>query len=83
MGILQKSGFLLCIFAKGFIATKIHREMFYVYGGKCLSRKAVYKLVEIFSQKRSQVAGDARPGAEVAETTVKILLCCWVGRTVK
>jgi hypothetical protein len=32
--------------------------------GKCLSRKAVYKWVE-------KVAYDARPGAEVAETTVK------------
>jgi hypothetical protein len=50
--------------------------MFPVYGGKCLSHKAVHNWVEKFSQGRSKVADDARPGAEVAETTVKILLSC-------
>jgi hypothetical protein len=47
--------------------------MFPVYGGKCLSRKAVHNWVEKFSQGRSKAADDARPGAEVAETTVKML----------
>jgi hypothetical protein len=42
--------------------------MFSVYGGKCLSRKAVHKWIEKFSQGRSKVADDARPGEEVAET---------------
>jgi hypothetical protein len=44
--------------------------MFPVYGGKCLSRKAVHSWVEKLSQGRSKVTDDARPGAEVAETTV-------------
>jgi hypothetical protein len=57
--------------------------MFPVYGGKCLSRKAVHNWVEKFSQGRSKVADDARPGAEVAETTVKRLLCSGFRRTGK
>jgi hypothetical protein len=51
-------------------------KKFPVYGGKCLSRKAVHNWVEKFSQGRSKIADDARPGAEVAETTDKRLLCC-------
>jgi hypothetical protein len=43
--------------------------MFPVYGGKCLSRKAVQNWAEKFSHERSKVAADARPGAEVAQTT--------------
>jgi hypothetical protein len=50
--------------------------MFRVYSGKCLSRKAVHNWAEKLSQERSKVADDARPGAEVAEATVKRLLCC-------
>jgi hypothetical protein len=50
--------------------------MFPVFGEKCLSRKAVHNWVEKFSQGRSKVADDARPGAEVAETTARRLLCC-------
>jgi hypothetical protein len=57
--------------------------MFPVYGGKCLSRKAVHNRVEKFSQGRSKVADDARPGAEVAETTVKTLLSCGFRRAGK
>jgi hypothetical protein len=44
--------------------------MFHVYGGKCLSRKAVHTWLEKFSQGRSKVADDARAGAEVDETSV-------------
>jgi hypothetical protein len=44
------------------------KEMFPVYGGKCLSRKAVQNLVEKFSHGRSKVTDDARP---VSETTAK------------
>jgi hypothetical protein len=33
-----------------------------VYGGKCLSRKAVQNLVEKFSEGHSNVADDSRPG---------------------
>jgi hypothetical protein len=45
--------------------------MFSVYGGKCSSCKAIHNCVEKFSQGHSEVAVDARPGAELAETTVK------------
>jgi hypothetical protein len=57
--------------AKGINTKYIHKEMFLVYSGKCLSRKAIHNWVKKFSQGRSKVAADARPGAEVAETTVK------------
>jgi hypothetical protein len=59
------------LWAKGLDAKDIHKEMFPLYGGECLLRKAVRKWVEKFSQGRSKVADDARPSAEVAETTVK------------
>jgi hypothetical protein len=45
--------------AKELNAKDIHREMFPVHGGKCLSRKAVHKWVEKFSQGRSKVVDDA------------------------
>jgi hypothetical protein len=48
-----------------------------------LSRKAVHYCVEKFSKGRSKVADDARPGAEVTETTVKRFLCCGFRRTGK
>jgi hypothetical protein len=76
----ESSGRLL---AKGLNAKDIHKEMFPVYGGKCLMYKAVHSWVEKFSQGRSKVADDARPGAEVAETTVKRFLCCGFRRTGK
>jgi hypothetical protein len=63
------------LWAKGPNAKDIHKEMFPVCGGKCLSRKAIHNCVEKLSQGRSRVADDAQPGAEVAETTVKRLLC--------
>jgi thiamine kinase-like enzyme len=46
------------LWAKGLNANNIHNEMFPNYGGKCLSRKAVHKWVEKFSQGRSKVADD-------------------------
>jgi hypothetical protein len=57
--------------------------MFPVYGGNFLSHKAVHNWVEKFSPWLSKVTEDARPGAEVAETTVKRLLCCGFRRTGK
>jgi hypothetical protein len=57
--------------------------MFPAYGGKCLSRKAVHSWVEKLSQGRPKAADDARPSAEVAETTDKRLLCCGFRRTGK
>jgi hypothetical protein len=77
---------VLSLWAKGLSATDVHKEMFPVYGGKCLLRKAVHNGVEKFSQERSKVADDARPGAEVAQATVKRvkrLLCCGFRRTGK
>jgi hypothetical protein len=70
------------LWAKGLNAKDIHYEMFAVYGGKCLSCKAIHNWVEKFSQGRSKVADDVRPGAEVVETTVR-LLCCGFRRTGK
>jgi hypothetical protein len=46
------------LWAKGLNANNIHKEMFPVYGGRCLSRKAVHNWVEKFSQGRSNVADD-------------------------
>jgi hypothetical protein len=59
------------LWAKGPKAKYTHKEMFPAYGGKCLSRKAVQNWVEKFSQGRSKVANDARPDAEMAETTAQ------------
>jgi hypothetical protein len=63
------------LWTKGLNADDIHKEIFPIYGWKCFSCKAVHSCVEKFSQGRSKVADD-RAGAEVAETTVKRLLCC-------
>jgi hypothetical protein len=77
-GICYKRAALCCalLWAKRLNAKDIHREMFPVNGVKCLSCKTIHYWVEKFSQGRSKVADDARPGAEVAETTAKRLLCC-------
>jgi hypothetical protein len=40
------------LWANGLNAKDIHNEMFYVQGGKCLSRKAVHNWVEKFFQGR-------------------------------
>jgi hypothetical protein len=68
---------------KRFNAKDIRKEMFPVYGGKCLLRKADYNWVEKFSQGRSKVAVDARSCAEVSETTVKRHLFCGFRRISK
>jgi hypothetical protein len=54
----------------------IYKEMFPVYDGKCLSRKAVHSWVETFFSRRSKFADDVRAGADVPEKTAKKLLCC-------
>jgi hypothetical protein len=64
------------LWAERLNAKDTHKEMFPIYGVKCLSRKAVHNWVEKFSEGRSKVSDDARPGAEVAETAVRRLLCC-------
>jgi hypothetical protein len=42
----EQRSFVRFLWAKGLSVKNIHKEMFLVYGGICLSRKAVYKLVE-------------------------------------
>jgi transposase len=65
------------LWAKGLNAKDIHKEMFPVYAGKCLSHKVVYNWIEKFSQGHSKVADDAQPGHPVETVTVKrLLLCC-------
>jgi hypothetical protein len=46
--VLLKSSVLLCVslWAKGLSANDIHKEMFLVYDGKCLSHKAVCSWIE-------------------------------------
>jgi hypothetical protein len=65
---LSASVFLM---AKGLNAKNINKEIYAVYGGKCLSRKAVHNWVEKFSQGRSKIADDARPDAGVEENSQK------------
>jgi hypothetical protein len=59
------------LWAKGLNAKDIHKEMFLIYGGKCMLRKAVHNWVKEFSEWRSKFADDAPSGAEMAETTVE------------
>jgi hypothetical protein len=54
---------------KGLNAKDVHKEMFPVYGGKCLSCKAVHNWAEKFSQGRSKVSDDARLGRPVEIAT--------------
>jgi hypothetical protein len=53
------------LWAKGLSAKDIHKEMFPVYSGKCLLRKAIHNWVERFSQGHLIVADDVRPGCPV------------------
>jgi hypothetical protein len=36
----------------------IYKEIFHIYGGKCLSHETIHSLVEKFSQGRSKFAND-------------------------
>jgi hypothetical protein len=66
--VLAKSSVLLCVcfWANGLGAKDIHKEMFPVYGGKCLSRKAVHK----WAKKRGKRIADD----EDVETEVRMCL---------
>jgi hypothetical protein len=71
-GVLPKGSVLVCIFCeqnnstqKQLNAKDIHKEMFPVYGGKCLSHKRFTTGSRKFSQGRSKVAVDARTGHPV------------------
>jgi hypothetical protein len=79
----EQSYVMRFLWAKGFNAKDIHKEMFPAYGVKCLPRKAFHNWVEKYSEGVSKVADYARPGAEVAETIIKRLLSCGFRRTAK
>jgi hypothetical protein len=46
------------LWIKGLNAKDIHKDMFPVYGGKCLSHKGAHNWIEKFSQGRSKVTDD-------------------------
>jgi hypothetical protein len=70
-----------CVFfvGKNLNAKDIHKDVVSVYGGKCLSRKTVHNWAAKFRWWRRGWNG----GAELAETTVKRILCCGFRRTGK
>jgi hypothetical protein len=57
------------LWAKGLNAKDINKEIFPVYGGKCLSRKAIHNWIHKFSQGRSKVTDDAQQGCLVETVT--------------
>jgi hypothetical protein len=63
------------LWAKGLDGKDVHKEMFPVYGGKCLLHKVVHIWVDKFSQGHLKVVvDDAQPGCHVqiaTETTVQ------------
>jgi hypothetical protein len=61
----EQCSVVIFVWANGLSAKDIYKEMFPVYGGKCLSCKAVHNWVEKFSQGRSKVVHDAQPGHPV------------------
>jgi hypothetical protein len=79
----EERSVVLILWMKGLNAKDIHKEIFPVYGGKCLSRKSIHNWVEKFFQARSKVIHDARPAAEVVVTTVRRLLYCGIRLPVK
>jgi hypothetical protein len=54
----EQRSVVLSLLAKGLNAKDIHKEIIPVYGGKCLSRKAVHSWVEKFSEGRSKITDD-------------------------
>jgi hypothetical protein len=60
------------LWAKELNAKDIHKEMFPVYGGKCLPCKAVHIWVEKFSQGSSKVVDDIRPGRPFQNATKQL-----------
>jgi hypothetical protein len=62
---------------------RVFIKKYFLFMVGCLPRKAVHNWVEKFSQGRSKVADDARPGADVAETTVKDFYAAGFGALVK
>jgi hypothetical protein len=63
------------LWAKWLDAKYLHKEIFPVYCGKCLSRKAVRKWVNKFSQGSSKVAGDETEVRNFLKQQSKDLCC--------
>jgi hypothetical protein len=72
--------FAVFLWAKGLNVMNIYKEMFHVYGRKCLSRKAVHRWVEKFSQRRSKVADDETRCGNGSDNSKKNRLFCWFRR---
>jgi hypothetical protein len=72
--VLPQTAFCCVVFlwAKELNAKNIHREMFPVYSGKCLSCREVHNSAE----KRGKRFAVEHVETDVAEITVKRLLCC-------
>jgi hypothetical protein len=54
-------------------AKDIHKEMLPMYGEHCLSRQAVHNWVQKFSEWRTNIEGEHRPGrcARVSDSNQK------------
>jgi transposase len=57
------------LWAKGLNKENIRKEMFPVYGWKCLSCKAAHNWVKKFSEGHSKVSDDAQAGCPVEIVT--------------
>jgi hypothetical protein len=62
------------LWARGLNEKDIHKEMFPVYGEKCMMCKVVHNWVKKFSQGRSKVADNARLGCPVEIATEATVL---------
>jgi hypothetical protein len=60
----QQRSFVRFLWVKRHNEKDIHKEIFPVYGGKCLSLKAIHSWVDKFSAERSKVANNTRPEYE-------------------
>jgi hypothetical protein len=85
LGVCYRRAQFCCAFlrAKGLTAKDIHKEMFPVYGGKCLSRKACRNWLENFSLKDVRKSQTMKRKSELAKTTTKRFLCCGFRGTIK
>jgi hypothetical protein len=63
------------LWAGGLNAKDVNKEMFPVYGEKCMSCKVVHNWVEKFSQGCLKVADDAQLGHPVEMATEATVLC--------
>jgi hypothetical protein len=77
-GVFYRRPAFSCAFlwAKGLSVIYIHKEVFSVYCGKCLTRKPVHNWV-------TNVFLWWNGSAEVAETTLRRLVCCGFRRIIK